>query len=51
MNRLIAFIGVVIAILLSYGKFHDVLWAIVAGIFGWFYVIYFWIEYGYYWPQ
>lgn len=33
--------GSALAIVLSYTTYHSILWAIVAGIFGWLYVLYF----------
>ena len=33
--------GSALAMVLSYTKWHSILWAIIHGIFGWFYVIYF----------
>lgn len=38
-------IGVVIAALLSWSTHHSILWVIVNGLFGWLYVIYWWIYY------
>jgi hypothetical protein len=38
-------IGVVLAMQLSYEKWHHLGWEIAAGIFGWFYCLYYWIEY------
>lgn len=40
-------IGAVIAVLLSYLKWHSIGWAIIHGMFGWLYVIYYLIEYGF----
>jgi len=37
--------GSALAIVLSYTANHSILWAIVAGIFSWLYVIYFAIAY------
>jgi len=34
-------IGNVIAIIISWGINHSILWAIIHGFFGWFYVIYY----------
>ena len=34
-------IGTVIAIILSWEANHSILWCILHGIFGWFYVIYY----------
>lgn len=36
-------IGCVIAIILSWEANHSILWAIIHGIFNWFYVIYYMI--------
>ncbi|MGL4338231.1 MAG: CAAX protease family protein [Turicibacter sp.] len=33
-------IGMVLAIVISYTKYSSVLWAIIHGLFGWFYVLY-----------
>jgi hypothetical protein len=33
--------GSALAIAISYSNNHSILWAIIHGIFGWFYVIYF----------
>jgi len=38
-------IGTVIAIILSWTTNHSILWAILHGIFSWFYVIYWVIQY------
>jgi hypothetical protein len=38
-------IGSVIAVVLSYMKWHSILWAVLHGIFGWLYVIYYVIRY------
>lgn len=40
-------IGTVIAVILSYMKWHSIGWAIVAGLFGWGYVIYYLLTYGF----
>lgn len=37
--------GTILAIVLSYSKWHSVLWAIIHGIFGWLYVIYYILRY------
>lgn len=39
-------LGSVVAAILSYMKWHSIGWAIIHAIFGWFYVIYYWINYG-----
>ena len=33
-------IGTVLAVILSWTANHSVLWAVIHGLFGWFYVIY-----------
>ncbi len=38
-------LGSMIAVVLSYSINQSILWAILHGIFGWFYVIYFAIKY------
>lgn len=38
-------LGEMIAIVLSYSINHSIAWAILHGMFGWFYVIYFAIKY------
>lgn len=38
-------IGSVIAVVLSYMKWNSILWAILHGILGWIYVIYYIIKY------
>jgi len=40
-------IGTIIAVVLSWMKWHSLGWAIIHGIFGWFYVLYYWIQYGF----
>jgi hypothetical protein len=37
--------GACLAMVISYAKWHSILWAILHGIFGWFYVIYYAIQY------
>jgi hypothetical protein len=34
-------LGSAIAVVISYNLYHSVLWAIIHGIFSWFYVIYY----------
>jgi hypothetical protein len=34
--------GAVLAVAISWGKWHHIGWAIVHGICSWFYVFYFW---------
>jgi hypothetical protein len=43
-----ALIGIVLAALISWNMWHSVFWALVAGFFGWFYVIYPLFAFG--WP-
>ena len=38
--------GAVLAMIISYAKWHSIGWALVHGVFNWFYVIYFIIKYG-----
>lgn len=38
-------LGSVIAIVISYMKWHSIGWAILHGVLGWLYVIYYLIEY------
>lgn len=42
-------IGSIIAAIISYAKWHSIGYAILHGILGWFYVIYYLIAYG--WPE
>jgi hypothetical protein len=39
-------LGTVIAAIISWTTNHSVLWAILHGFFGWFYVIYYALGYG-----
>ena len=39
-------LGAVIAVIISYLKWKSIGWMIIHGIFGWFYVIYYLIKYG-----
>lgn len=39
-------IGTIIAVILSWSKWHSIGWAILHGILSWFYVIYYLIIYG-----
>ena len=39
-------IGLIIAVILSYTTWKSIFWAIVHGLFGWAYVIYWFIQYG-----
>lgn len=43
--RVLPILGVVIAGILSWEMWHSIPWALVAGMFNWFYVIYYWISY------
>lgn len=36
--------GSAFAIVISYVKWHSIGWAILHGIFSWFYVLYFWLK-------
>ena len=38
--------GSALAMILSYDKWHSILWAILHGIFSWIYVIYYIINWG-----
>ena len=38
-------VGIAVAVMLSYTKWHSITWAIVHGFCGWFYIIYFCIRY------
>jgi len=40
-------IGTIIAVILSWIKWHSVGWAIVHGLLGWLYVIYYLIKFGF----
>ena len=40
-------IGTVLAMILSWTKWHSVRWVIIHGIFNWFYVIYYLLKYGF----
>jgi len=35
------FFGIALAIAISWSQHHSILWAIIHGIFSWFYVIYY----------
>lgn len=37
--------GTCLAMILSWTAWHSLGWAIIHGIFGWFYVLYYWIVY------
>ena len=37
--------GAALAMILSFAKWHSILWAILHGFCGWFYVIYYAIKY------
>ena len=34
-------LGTVIAVVISWSKWHNILWAIIHGFFGWLYVLYY----------
>lgn len=36
-------LGTLLAVALSWGANHSILWAIVHGVCGWFYVVYYWL--------
>ncbi len=36
-------LGCVIAVVVSWGLNHSVLWALVHGILGWIYLLYYWL--------
>jgi len=40
-------IGSVLAIVISYTAWHSIIWALIHGFFGWIYVIYYVIVYGF----
>ena len=40
-------LGTIIALIISYIKWHHIGWMILHGILGWFYVIYYIIKYGF----
>lgn len=44
-KNVIGGLGSAIAIVVSYAKWHSIAWAIVHGILGWIYVIYYAIKY------
>lgn len=50
-NRSTAVVGIgignVLAAILSFTMFKSILWAFIAGVFGWFYVIYYLLSYGF----
>lgn len=39
-------LGTVIAVIVSWTTNHSILWAIIHGFFGWFYVIYYLLGFG-----
>lgn len=43
--RSVGMIGSIMAMILSFTAWHSVLWTIIAGIFGWLYVIYYVLVY------
>lgn len=36
-------LGTLLAVALSWGANHSIVWAIVHGVCGWFYVVYYWL--------
>ena len=38
-------LGSIIAVAISYYKWHSIIWAIIHGILGWIYVVYYVIRY------
>jgi len=40
-------VGMIIAVILSWLKWHSIGWAIVHGLLGWLYVIYYLIKFGF----
>lgn len=38
--------GSCLAMIISYTTYHSIIWAIIHGIMGWIYVIYYWMKYG-----
>jgi len=38
--KIMGFLGTVLATIISYDAYHDVIWAILHGFCGWLYVIY-----------
>jgi len=40
-SKVLGLYGAMIAVTISWSEHHSILWAILHGIFGWFYVIYF----------
>ena len=39
-------IGIALAAIISYSLWHSIVWATIAGLFGWFYVFYALLTYG-----
>ena len=39
----------VFSFLLSYDRFHDLSWGLVAGMYGWWYIAYYVIRYAFHW--
>ena len=44
----IGLVGIVLAALMSWNLWHSIGWALVAGFFSWFYIVYYLFTYG--WP-
>jgi len=40
MKEMWAILGTILSVIISYDRYHDVLWAILHGLCGWIYVIY-----------
>lgn len=40
-------LGTALAVVISYTAWHSIMWAILHGVLGWFYVIYYVIKYVY----
>lgn len=36
--------GTCLAMILSYFKWHSIVWCFIHGFFSWFYVLYFWLK-------
>lgn len=42
-----AIIGIVLSVLMSWAKWHSIAWVIIHGVFGWTYVLYYLLVYGF----
>ena len=42
-GAIIEFIGLVWAVIVSWEANHSFVWAFIHGLFGWFYLLYYWI--------